>query len=926
MMRASQGERKTVSYMAHYDMQRKRNCMKRVISALSVLMCSIFLIQSDFQIPADVQQSSAFASFSFPIESQAYTQSGRLFVGSRDIITDQDAQPFALSGLAPGGQQFIPLAPQTVTLNGHENVTNPLHGAGIARIQAIQDMPLVVTKALPNSVLLVGKSGAALLQTDPLHDGNGANAQEIIGLYTVGDSYAAAVVPNSGVFGDAGAGIAFGKLTYDEDNQYQLERKPDEFVRVSRNSLVLTRNGRPLARIQNDADQPVVFTSSVNSPILYSGFSVTAGSQADSGARSIMISDNIPIIPESALRQDAIVGTNVPNTEVWTHALDTTMTSTRLSYLVVAGGVGDKDVTQRTVYALPLVNDASQPAFGRIAARGVEPQPQFSSDGNFIGLQISQGATTPGTMWSPHDVAVRVGGERDLPGAIKHMWVEKDTVFVAVPHIDTGATLPAGVYASQALFNAHGRIVGWTDWTLAAGAANTPVARVIFEGHRGNFLFASQDERGDITRISRTQLELASGVYHALSKSLSDRGGVQGVVDIPYTHPALQDTIGERLSLTIATGFETVVLAQTARDVDGVITPNEGVQLEKAGDAVAPGPTDGFILQGGALAELGAIITADVGGDVDNNWLIVGGSGGVAILQAPDGSGWPGDGLQAFFSNLPSMTFVRIPGITHVRHVTVSDANVYVLTQTHLYRIPLNRENVNREFPVVYTIADANTLCRDGATFADVVVSGSRAVLATSCGLFQSAGGSDIREQMHDNIQIWEHIALPESVGPVTRLYTISPTGLARDVATQERGGAIYALSSAVSIFQSQVYRLAVTPESGVGTPDVSAVSLYPDYFRKRTQSYFISRNNYRNFLLYDGAIFLLTRSRYAPLRSSLLVEMLPAHVRSGMSFIAMQSGKFLELAPHQRIEQPLRSSATGALMLYGDFGMYVQQ
>jgi len=863
-----------------------------------------------------------------------------VLVGAAENIpaSAEDAQPFAVSVLAPGGDAFRSLAPEQVVQNG-ALVTNPLHGAHIRFIRSIQQgFPFVVTENEPNVVSVTGFlrrdpneaiQRIGLVQTNPLLDSNGMEADEIIGVFTQGNAFLAAVTPQGQAFGNPGSGIASGVFFQDNDNDFVLDQANVFHVIEFDQPQALLRNNRPLSQFFNDKDQPVVFTDCAGGVPTYTGFSLESGSQLNAGARSVLVGNTRPIVDENALAPDSIVGTNQPNTSLFVHALQTTMTSTRLTYLIVNGGVGGVAPTRKQVFALPIVNDAQQSTFGMVAAKGVEPQPEFQ-DGDparFLGLQLSQAASTQAEMWEPNDPDVRVGGDRELPGAVTDMWVDKDAVFVAVPEHDGGSSpLPPGVYTSQAICNASGRIIGWTNWMPAAGAANQSIDSVIFDGSVGQFILTSETPVGD---VGRTRVQQASGVLRDMAEPFAEVGGVQGFIDIPFDHPALSQTPGQRISLSIATGLQSIVIAQTGcEDSNNRVVPVTAPTLTQAEAGAIPAgaaPTGGFVVTGGALEELGATVTADIGTDGTNGWLVVGGSDGVAILQAQDGTGWPAAGLQKDFNNLPSLQFRRLGNITRVRKVTIDGDRLYVLTEDALYRIPLSAVNLAQEAPQIQSVAQATTLCNDtGATLSDVVVSGTRAWLATNCGLFQTTSGVDVRNVQQEDI--WQQIPLAGSVGPVTRLFAISPTHRSEDVATTDHGGAIYALSAHVSTFQAQLYRLAIAPKAGLDTSSTQVTALYPDFFTDRGKSYLFARGNYRNFVYTDGAIWLTTRSRYAPVTNSILAEMLPTNVRSGVPFIAMGSGFFFTLDPARRINQPLRVSASGSLLVSGDFGIYVQQ
>jgi len=275
---------------------------------------------------------------------------------------------------------------------------------------------------------------------------------------------------------------------------------------------------------------------------------------------------------------------------------------------------------------------------------------------------------------------------------------------------------------------------------------------------------------------------------------------------------------------------------------------------------------------------------------------------------------------------MPSLAFTRIPGITKVHKVIADRRNCYILAERALYRLPLSRSNLAQDLPTYYTIADVATLCSETSSFADVVISGTRAWLATSCGLFRVASDIDVASLKNSSERAWHKIMLPESMTAVTRLLPISPTHREVDCATTARGGNLYIMSSTVSVYRTLVYRIAIDPESGNGVPLENESTVFPDYFTSRTKSYFISRGLYRNCMFTDGATWLLTQSRYAPEDAPITLELLPAALQSGIPLIGSMSTRLFDIAPHHRINEPIRDSARGSLLVHGDFGIYIQQ
>jgi len=172
-------------------------------------------------IEGDVQGGTE--SFSIAVRTHVRNLKGnKFYVGANATGLDK----FALSQLLRGVNQFIPLAPETVTLNS-ASATNPLFNANIAFLDLlevsnpydnkIEEHPAAVTQADKTSIYLLDKfnnpNKVDMFFIDGVFDAAGATTSEIVGLGTIsrnsGSFILAAVKPNAGgTFGDTDSGIA----------------------------------------------------------------------------------------------------------------------------------------------------------------------------------------------------------------------------------------------------------------------------------------------------------------------------------------------------------------------------------------------------------------------------------------------------------------------------------------------------------------------------------------------------------------------------------------------------------------------------------------------------------------------------------------------------------------------------------------------
>jgi len=69
-----------------------------------------------------------------------------------------------------------------------------------------------------------------------------------------------------------------------------------------------------------------------------------------------------------------------------------------------------------------------------------------------------------------------------------------------------------------------------------------------------------------------------------------------------------------------------------------------------------------------------------------------------------------------------------------------------------------------------------------------------------------------------------------------------------------------------------------------------------------------------------------LSRSRYEPEQTPVILEKLPGFAQSGVPFAALQSILLFFIEPSRRIQQPLHVSGAARFVVHGDFGIYAQQ
>ena len=875
-------------------------------------------------------------TFPFAVQAHAFDQGKRrFFVGAQQDISEH--KTFSLSVSEEGESDFFPIAPEKAEVNNVADQPNPLFGKGVRFLRLFNGNPFVVLESDPTKLHYVFTflpiSRTALVSTDTLVDAKQDPIGEILGVDASFPHFIAAVRPESGVFGDPGSGLAVGEFQQmrigegesDVSFNFQLRQTHVFPLDITTPAIRITSDA---LQFNNTAQQPVSIHADEAIHATYTGISVTSNVGANDGVRSVVVGNASSIAPDAAIQADSIVGARGSQVTVSAHRVRTLFTSTLLSYLVVVGGVGDPADTKRQVFALPLVTDRKSGNFGKLARRDAQPVDVFSDQQPkmLTARVISDAAAVAGDLFGPTDSSVRVGGGLDLPGDITDIFAERDAIFVSVA-ADDGATEHGGIFYSQAIFDSLGRVAGWTDWRRAGGEVGN-----IFGFSQtlafGNFWLLTGKELSEVNTVKRTRWSPAeSSIDLTFSHEAvpAENGGIQQFVDIDRYNSFVDQTVGSRLSFVLETGFGTVSLVQSGTDRDGVFTPLSQVSIASCTNGqLCNNPTDGYTVTGGALTDLGPIVAADFVSDGVNSWLVVGGIGGVAVLMKDDGTGWNGP-LQKDFAPLgDSFRFMKVSTIPYVRKIIADEGIVYILTDQQLLRFLPSATDFAAETIDSTLLAQAGDLPDgDHAFLLDCVISDKLAFIGTSSGLLRSNDGVNIRTATAESVG-WRSINLPEGVGPVTTCHVISPTGRDNDITRDERGGMIYLLNAYVGLDQTRVYRLSVRP-TAAGPVTAETVSLLPDQFIQRTKSFFLNRGDYRNNVATDGAIMLLTRSRYQPQNRSPFVEVLPG-LRLAKPFAARKALVVTQSSEALQVCKPIRRSATGAWIIPYNTGIQTNQ
>ena len=925
--------------------------------SLSLSLNSAILIKGDKDAPTG-------QTFSFNVNKNILSSMGNFYEGANESLSAN--QEFALSRLLRGAIAFMPLTPETVTLNGNNGASNPLFGAQIIALGmleteenfSIRDMPVVVSAQKPATVYLFenisNSSSIEMVFSHDVHDAAGAISSGIVNLTTDATSHVfAAVKPHGGEFGQTNSGIALlirGVLTTPQEGVPTTIRV---FSEVNVNTgAVLDPKALPL-----DTTSPTLF---INTPLasilqnhavmhwdsslerLYVGLTVVTGSGTTDGARSIAVVKFIKdggialetIAPDTAFTAgniDSIIGVIGAHQQLSVNALKTMWTSTALNYLIVVGGNGNPSATNNSVFALPLVNAGD--AKGMIAKKDAQSTNVFreATVPRLIARTISEAATTPDDMTQSTDIAAQIGGGPLTAGPIVDIIVRDDTVFAFIGQTDP--SVDPGIYSSQAIFDASGKITSWTAWQRAAGTTDN-IFGAALNAFDGNFILASGSNRNTVNTIQRTVWSDGSEtglqpLTTILNTALpANNGGIQGLQTFLPDAPGLQD-----IALLAAGGIGTIALAQTGLlNGNNTIMPTAGPDFNNLvefdnGTITTNVNAKTVIISGGALDTVGPITALEVASDTSNGWLFVGGSDGLAVLTQPDGTGW--NAATQLSNNLTGLqagtVFTMIGDYSFVKKLIYDGDFLFVISHTTIDRINVTTSNFGTNTLDVTTIA---SIGQNGVSvrggFLDGIFSQALGIIATTGGLLRIGDGKDVRTIVNESDADWTHVPIAENAGAPTALYAVTQTNRAQDI-TKNNGGYFYVLTANVGLDQSRINRFAVEPLGAVDPMTATTIQAFDDLFVKNIPSFLLSFGEFRSNFATDGALYFATRNKNINLPPIVLLTPSMPVPRVGVPDVGNRSTTVkINLQSGTEINYFSRSQASGSWIAAGNFDTQV--
>lgn len=809
-----------------------------------------------------------------------------VFFGAHPSVNETDlAQEHSLSRI-PFENHCFPIAPKTVALNGEMDKPNPLYDTGISHLDLLStekdstfmeqmqgrrlktSIVAVTTKDPSKICLLENELGNSVRVTESINDAHGNPTKEIIKITGAsGDKsfVVAAVTNDQGEFGKNGSGLAvvntfkhvtgtgevkeffFGQL----DGQFGESEKPRSFPLDIATSA---------AKIQGDLAAMGSVVDMCWDPTLnrlYVALHVTAGAQEGDGARALIIAGFatldgkitlLPIAPDDLFTgNNQIVGARGANESVSLHSVQTMWTTMKMPYLVVVGGNGKPEETKNCVYALPLTNhrektgDVSNSIIhGTLAAKNANPI-EFYSESKpatpsfLLNRVIHSPALIADDAYTSEinqsNAPILVGGGPLKAGDIQQIFIKGDAIHALVIHSkDTDAP---GLYHSQALFDAQGKVSAWTNWKRTAHLDNNVKAVALDRNAESMITFSGVDE-DHIDTIESTLwysgqkegriAQLNNEVQKLLPKEV---GGVQGLFEFsPETTPGIGD-----MTILVVTGLKTVLVVPTDHKDAAIARDLKQNPLRIAN------------LKCDVLDKIGAVSTVDIVPDLihgTGSLLFVGGTKGVAVLTDEQNKGWNIEESLSENENTQHMTFKIIGNYRSISKVIGDGHYLYILTKESLDRIDIRDSSFT---PI--TIVRACDFAKPSCFFSDVLVSRECILLATNNGLFKKEIASD-----------WEQIVIPGNTQTVYSLSAASVTGRAQDLIS-DVGGMLYTLSGLQSSNRSSFSRLAVSlTDSGV------KIDPLPDKMLNAIPQPFILFDTFKKYCVTDGASYFHASER----------------------------------------------------------------
>lgn len=835
----------------------------------------------------------------------------------------------------------------TVYINGQQVKDNPLEDKEVSLFDLLVDQPLIVTKDEPSTLYhIVSAPSSPVLAINSIEGINDAGTSGtgplptdgILGL-SIGasgtqenidhDYFFAAVKGHGRQFGEIGGGIAVLRLdreigTTMVRNEKTNKEEPQPYIkRFYFNPLDAhsgKSNGNCAYPIDNGEGNSNLL--SINGGLdslmpnavalhwdhhlrrLFIAVQSTTKKHAthDQGSCALLVGRLVgdrlclePFAPHESLAQlgDTPFSSMGSSKKISLHKIQTLRTSTGALYLIIVGGNGSPEETNKKMFAFPVVDRSwttsfsewsEDPALGTLANNETGAS---SAWGFLFRNKFTQ------TKLDPESISI--GGGKELPGSIIDMQTVGDSVWVAVRGTDANAH---GLFASDPIFDEQGRIASWTPWKRSFPTKEQPLKFIYNDQHRVLQIMGVDNQKAlhpyksawmpavDNEQIKehQTTFTLARELVNSFSPAL---GGVQGVAFFDKNTPGMMVN-DDHAGLIAATGFKKVFLGLTSRTCQPLH----------------------YTFEGSALDDLGPITCVTSVASDGSTWLVAGGIKGLAILCDKDGKGIPAQATFEDFlfeSSKEEYSWKKIGTHRGIQKLISGDDCLFVMTRNGIERVELSDEAIVKNELLSTQVFSIKEYTR--GTITDAIIGSSGAIVATTHGLFNTAPGVSLRSVQGAIDCNWQAVA-PLQNKSIISLYAVC----GGDCAGSSEKKQIYVLAGSVLEANSWVYRFYYL------NGELKIVSC------KEKQDMLLNCKEYRRSILAEGSHLLMTKAAGRGVAPFFQVHQL---INPGMRLgLHKTNNTFIQASgPYwTELDHTVFDTSTGRLMLCGNGGIYVRE
>jgi len=513
-------------------------------------------------------------------------------------------------------------------------------------------------------VAVIFENGDSYTQSDSLFDAAGAGTTEgIVQIATNSSCIFAAVRPNSGDFGDANSGIALIDIAckklgssetlhltvkdattgLDGNIAQTLDFETPQLTDGIKNVSFLTDD--------NDINQVALYWDDVFER-LYIGVRIETDTsdiakavvvgRINMGLMLQDIVDNNAII-DGANNEIVVAQDTMATTTVMAKHIRVMHASTGPSYLIVNGGNGPSDTVCNKIYALPLVDDPTNPSIHGTLARKDAPLTNF---------KFTVPATAPGDLVTntepPALVGACISGLPILPQEqISDIHVVGDAVYVSITKYNGFASIGSlGIWYSQAEFDETGKIVRWTPWVRRASPFNAfPGVQLpcnmmdngsvkLFEvdAKTGNIYLLEGTTDRVVGATSWATQSVANSLVNSLNTKLAD--GSYAALDLHQATRGFLDATVHRYALFGGVNKVVFVRTSEANDVADECSQQTVITNFSTEQNCLETPLPG---DGGCVTVLEYARATDEG---DQNYFFAGTANGLFVFADSNGNGF----------------------------------------------------------------------------------------------------------------------------------------------------------------------------------------------------------------------------------------------------------------------------------------------